>query len=111
MKAIKSFTPLHGDIFVTDIEQGMQKTAGGIILTDDNMKDTGIRARWARVHLIGPNCKADVKVGDWILIEHGRWTLKMRFDIGGEQIDMWKVDPKAIMVATDENPANQRHLL
>src|ERR1700756_2248275 len=105
-----AFTP-HGDnILVTELEHGMQKTKGGIILTDDNFKDHGIRPRWAKVWKVGP--KVDyIEPGEWVLVSHGRWTLRMPFEFeDGKMVDTWKIDPDAIiLVATaDENPADQR---
>ena len=39
-----------------------------------------MHARWGRVFDKGPRNTDDYKVGDWILIEHGRWTRGVEFD-------------------------------
>ncbi len=94
-----SFTPLGDNIFVTDLEGRVQKTLGGIIIPDDNMKEHGIKARWGRVWRMGPLAVNTVSVGEWVLIEHGRWTNKISIDLPEGKVDCWKIDPKAILVA------------
>jgi len=102
---ITSFTPMRGKIFVTDLEEGMKLTRGGIILTDDNMKEHGIRPRWAKVWRVGPDVD-DVTPGEWVLVEHGRWTLRIPMDIEGEgKIDVWMIEPSAIIIVSDEAEA------
>lgn len=52
-----------------------ERVIGGIILTNDNCKEHGIRPRWAQIYDIGSDIKCDdIKVGQWVLISHGRWT-------------------------------------
>ncbi len=99
----QTFKPLKGQIFVTDLEGGMRKTLGGILLPDDNLKDHGIRQRWCRVALLGEDV-TDVKVGEWILLPHGRWTLKIPIPINGEKTNMWKIDPEAILLVSEVRP-------
>jgi hypothetical protein len=96
-----SFTPLKGNIFVTDLEAGMQKTKGGIILRDDNMKDHGIKPRWCRVWRTGPDIDY-LEPGEWLYVEHGRWTLRLPLDLPEGKIDVWKIDPAAILLVSDQ---------
>lgn len=104
---MSEFKPTRGKIFVTGIEQGMQKTKGGIILNDDNFKDHGIRPRWCQVYAIGEGVE-DITVGEWILVEHGRWTLRLSLELDSGPVDVWMVDPKAMLLASTNNPANER---
>lgn len=99
------FTPLKDNIFVVEMEGRVQKTKAGIIIPDDNMKEHGIKPRWGRVWHVGPDI-TDVKPGEWVLVEHGRWTAKITIDLAGEKIDCWKIDPKAILLVsqTEERP-------
>ena len=98
---MNTFTPLADNIFVTELEEGMMLTRKGIILTDDNFKDTGIRPRWARVWRTGPEVDS-VKQGEWVLVEHGRWTLRIPIEFeDGQRVDIWKIDPKAILLVHD----------
>ncbi len=108
----QKFRPMKGKVFVTDLERGMAVTAGGIILKDDNMTNKGIKARWCKVALIGecdPTEIDGVKVGDWVLVEHGRWTFGMDFvdEDTGKKVTIWHIETKAMMVACDEDPRLQ----
>lgn len=75
--------PLSNGILVTDMEQG-DKIVNGLILLDDNGKQTGIHPRWCRVYKVGD--KIDfVKPGDWILVEHGRWSFGVKMALPGKR--------------------------
>ena len=60
-------------VIVADMDFGERVTKGGIIKLEDDGKDEGIRPRWGRVYSVGPEQK-DVKIGEWVLVKHGRWT-------------------------------------
>lgn len=94
---------LHKDVIVTDMDFGEIKTSSGIVIQSDDGKVHGIKPRWAKVYLVGPEQK-DVKSGDWILIEHGRWTRKMKIDDGESVKEIQKVDTNAILAKADEKP-------
>ena len=101
-------TPIHDKVIVTDLERGEKKTKAGIIMLDDSTVaagERGIRPRWARVYAVGPEQK-DVKVGEWILLEHGRWTLGQDLtEKEGEQpIRIWLADHDAILAVSEEMP-------
>jgi co-chaperonin GroES (HSP10) len=101
-----TFRPLHDKVFVTDMEFGEEVTKSGIVLKSDNGKSEGVRPRWARVWAIGPE-QQDVKVGEWILIEHGRWTRTVEFEqADGSILEVRMVDSDAIMLSADEPPAD-----
>jgi co-chaperonin GroES (HSP10) len=101
---VNGLRPIHDHVLVTDLYFGEQKTRGGIIIRDDNGTARGVYPRWARVWAKGPTNKEDYKVGDYILIEHGRWTRKMDLDIDGEEITVHRVDTDAILAVSDEKP-------
>jgi len=96
--------PLYDKILVSDMEFGMEKTASGIYFLSDDGKSAGIHPRWARVFAVGPDQK-DVQVGEWVCIEHGRWTRGINYQTDtGEEIVIRMVDNKAIMMSADEKP-------
>ena len=96
--------PLYDKILVSDMEFGMEKTASGIYLHSDDGKSAGIHPRWARVFAVGPDQK-DVQVGEWVCVEHGRWTRGINYQTDtGEEIVIRMVDNKAIMMSADEKP-------
>jgi hypothetical protein len=104
------FIPLTGKIFVTNMEKGMQLSRGGIIRIDDNFKDHGIRPRWSRVWKIGSDIDY-LNVGEWVLVEHGRWTLQIDMTVDGEEISTWSIDPSAILLvsSSEECPADTQY--
>jgi co-chaperonin GroES (HSP10) len=98
--------PIRDKILVTDLHFGEERTLNGIIIGADDGKRTGIRPRWARVWAVGPE-QTEVKVGEWILIEHGRWTRRMEVEIeDGSKINLHGVDNKAVMMSADEKPSD-----
>ncbi len=94
---------LHDDVIVKDMDFGEQVTAGGIVIQSDDAKVHGIKPRWAQVYKVGPEQK-DVLPGQWILIEHGRWTRKIKIDDGEGPKEIQKVEVKSILAVTDEKP-------
>jgi co-chaperonin GroES (HSP10) len=105
MAVIKGkIVPIRDNILVTDMNFDARVTAGGIVLPSDDGKSEGIRHRWGRVWAIGPDQK-DVKVGEWILIEHGRWTRTFEYENeDGSITNLQVADNKAIMLSADEKP-------
>ncbi len=94
---------LHDDVIVKDMDFGEQVTAGGIVIQSDDAKVHGIKPRWAQVYKVGPEQK-DVLPGQWILIEHGRWTRKIKIDDGEGAKEIQKVEVKSILAVADEKP-------
>lgn len=84
--------------FVEDINNGrfINKTSGQIIIHSDDLAQT-TTARWGKVTEIGPRVDA-VKIGDFILIEPGKWTT--HFYVDGKRF--WKTDEDQIMATADE---------
>jgi co-chaperonin GroES (HSP10) len=95
--------PLRDSVIVTEMDFSGRKLASGVILLGDDGKTDGIRPRWARVYAIGPE-QRDVSVGQWVLIEHGRWSRGLRIVKDGEEIVIRRADPNAIIFATDTKP-------
>jgi hypothetical protein len=95
---------LSKDILVVDMDMGDMITSGGIVIQSDNGKAHGVKPRWAKVYKVGSEVDIDVKVGQWVLIEHGRWTRKINIDDGEGVKDFQKVEIKSIMAVADERP-------
>jgi len=76
-------------------------TRGGILLPGDDATSTGIRPRWAEVYAVGPN-QIDVKVGEYVLVAHGRWTRGIQMDIDGDEFEMRMIDNDDILLVSDE---------
>lgn len=98
--------PLGDHVLVTDMEFEAVQTSSGIYIPSQNGKSTGIKPRWGRVWAIGPEQK-DVKVGEWIYVDHGRWTRGITVkDNSGEEIIIRRVDINDILISADEPPAD-----
>ena len=81
-----------------------QKTASGIIVQSDDGKAHGVKPRWARVWATGPEQK-DVKVGEWIYVDHGRWTRGVKVeDENGDELIIRRVEIESILLQADEKP-------
>ena len=100
---VKGVMPINDHVLVTEMSFGMRTLSSGIVMLGDDGKTDGIRPRWAQVYAVGPE-QRDVAPGQWILVEHGRWTRGMDLEIDGERITLRRVDPGAIMLVTDEHP-------
>ena len=94
---------LHDHVIVRNMNFGARKLASGIFLLNDDGKTEGIRPRWARVYAVGPD-QQDVQVGQWVFIEHGRWSRGMEVEIAGETFSLRKADPECINFGSDDQP-------
>lgn len=102
MTVIKgTITPVYDTVLATNMEFEEQKTASGIIIKNDDGKMEGIKPRWALVHSTGPT-QQYVKPGDWILVEHGRWTRGFKMANSSEVFR--RIDPNGIMCVSDHKP-------
>lgn len=98
---IHSITPLRDTIIVTDMSFSERITSGGIILPVDDMKSSGIRPRACRVLAVGPQ-QQDVTPGQWLLVEHGRWSRGIDVALDSVTMTIRKVDPSSILLVSDE---------
>lgn len=99
-----TITPLKKRVLVSDMHFGMTKTKGGIILQDDDGSADGVHPRWAKVYAIGKDQK-DVKVGQWVLIAHGRWTRFIKLE---DDTEVRMIDEQDILLVGDQEPDHNR---
>jgi len=97
----RQIRPLMDHIIVSEMMFDQRITNGGIILLNDDMKSSGIRPRWAKVYAIGPEQK-DIKIGQYILISHGRWTRGIKIEDEDGEKTIRRVDPNDILMVSDE---------
>ncbi len=102
---IKGLQPLHDHILASDMDFAGRTLTSGVILLSDDGKDDGIRPRWCRVYAVGPD-QTDVSVGQWILVEHGRWTRGVYVEIEDEEFTLRRIDATSVMMVSDELPDN-----
>jgi co-chaperonin GroES (HSP10) len=102
-KKVKGIKALSKDVLVIDMDMGEQKTAGGLVIQSDDGKAHGVKPRWAKVYRVGSEVNF-VKEGQWVLIEHGRWTRKIKIDDGEGEKEFQKVETKSIIAVADQKP-------
>jgi|TARA_B100000686_G_scaffold316173_1_gene363736 co-chaperonin GroES (HSP10) len=100
-------TPLKKRVLVSDMHFGETRSAGGIILVDDDGSQAGIHPRWAKVYAIGKE-QEDVKVGQWILVAHGRWSRAFKVKKDGVELEVRMIDENDILLLSDEEPEQNR---
>lgn len=102
---ISQLRPVRAHILVRNMNFGEQVTAGGIYIPSDDGKSEGVKPRWCQVFAIGPEQK-DVKVGEWLYIEHGRWTRGLDLeDDEGNKVTIHRIDETGILMVSDEKPS------
>lgn len=105
-KIFGDISPLKGHVLVVNMEKGDRVTRSGLIITDDNGKDRGIRPRWAQVYKVGADVDY-VEPGEWVLLEHGRWTHGVEMVLPenpDETFYVQRADVDAILLVSDERP-------
>lgn len=104
MKVNGNLIPLRTNVFVSDMEFGHTQTASGLFIPSDNGKTGGIHPRWGKVWAIGPE-QTDVRVGDWVLVEHGRWSRTVEYENDdGTVTEIRLVDKNSIIAVSDYRP-------
>jgi len=99
----RQLRPLKDSVIVSDMIFDVRISTGGIIIPNDNGKSTGIRPRWGQVYAVGPD-QQDVLPGQWVCVEHGRWTRGIDIEDESGKITVRRVDPKDIMMVSDQQP-------
>ena len=100
-------TPLKKRVLVSKMHFGETKSKGGIILIDDDGSEGGIHPRWAEVYAIG-NKQEDVKVGQWVMVSHGRWSRALKVKKDNVELEVRMIDEDDILLVSDEEPEQNR---
>ena len=102
-------TPVQNRVLVSHMHFGEQKTAGGLIIRSDDGETRGIYPRWGKVESKGPRNEDPYEVGQWILVELGRWTRGITMSNEGEEdLIVRMVESESILAYADEKPDNVR---
>lgn len=99
-----TLTPIGSRVIVKNMYFGEQKTKSGLIISDDDGTTRGIYPRWGQVHSKGPNNEEPYKEGDWVLIEHGRWTRGVKIDEGAGEQELRMIDEENVLGWSDTKP-------
>lgn len=106
LKTIKgNLKAVSNRVLVSDMHFGEQKTAAGLIIKSDDGETRGIYPRWAKVYTKGPKNNDPYEKGQWILIEHGRWTRSMNVETDEGELELRMVEAESILAYSDEKPS------
>ena len=100
-------TPLKKRVLVSDMHFGETKTKGGIIMMDDDGSEGGIHPRWGKVYAIGDQ-QEDVKVGEWVMVSHGRWSRGFKIKKKGVELEVRMIDENDILLVSEDEPDQNR---
>jgi len=100
-------TPLKKRVLVSDMHFGETKTKGGIIMMDDDGSEGGIHPRWGKVYAIGDQ-QEDVKVGEWVMVSHGRWSRGFKIKKKGVELEVRMIDENDILLVSEDEPVQNR---
>lgn len=96
--------PIGNRVLVTDMYFGEQRTKSGLILRDDDGTTRGIYPRWGKVYAKGPENDDEYEVGNWILIEHGRWTRSVEIENEKGTFELRMVEAESVLAYSHEKP-------
>jgi co-chaperonin GroES (HSP10) len=97
---------LHDHVIVSEMIFDQRITQSGLILMNDNGTTLGIRPRWGRVYAVGPK-QQDVQVGQWVCVDHGRWTRGLDIEDENGKATIRRIDPKDILLVSDSEEMPQ----
>ena len=76
-------------------------------MSSDDGKERGIRPRWCQIYAIGHENKDPYEVGDWIYVEHGRWSRGFITDDPEHgEVELRLIDVNGIMLTSKEKPTD-----
>jgi len=104
LKVQGKLTAIKDRVIVSDMHFGEQKTKSGLIIQDDNGTSRGIYPRWGKVYCKGPTNNDVYNVGDWVLVEHGRWTRGVDLEDEGQELTVRMVEAESILAYSEEKP-------
>jgi len=107
---VDSLKPLRDVILVKGIHESFaeeRRSKAGLIIMADKFDGAAIRPRWAQVYAVAENVD-DYDVGQWVLIEHGRWSRSVTIEDPDAEVIINRVDPDGVMGTWDgaDKPVN-----
>lgn len=100
---MRTIAPIKDKIFGKMIDGfGLKKSSGGVIFNEKDGTEDAIRPRWFEVTHVGPD-NIDFKVGEYVLVAHGRWSRGFKVD-NFDETKYYMLDLEEIFVKSDEYP-------
>jgi hypothetical protein len=59
------------------------------------------------VYAVG-NQQDDVKVGQWVMVAHGRWSRALKVKKSGTELEVRMIDENDILLVSDDEPDQNR---
>ena len=101
----KKLIPVKDRVIVKNMNFEEKRTKGGLILRSDNGTTTGVHPRWAQVYAKGHENKDEYNIGDWVLVEHGRWTRGIDFENEEDgKYTLRMVETESILLWSENEP-------
>ena len=102
---VNEIRALKDHVLVADMNFEGRKLSSGILLLGDDLRSAGIRPRWAQVYAVGPE-QTEIKVGQWILVAHGRWTRGVDIEDQTGDVTIRRIDTNDILMVSDTEPSD-----
>lgn len=102
---VEELRALKDHVLVSGMNFDGRKLSSGIQLLGDDLRTAGIRPRWAQVYAIGPD-QQDIRVGQWVLVAHGRWTRGIDIEDNTGEQTLRRIDPEDVLLIADDEPAD-----
>lgn len=114
--------PTHDFLFIDIVDRDVtKKDLGGgkffHLLSDDTFgparphnpvvgQHPGVRPRWARVLMIGPEAKGDVNIGDMVLCDTLKWSHGIPLGKDGvKPVLFWRINVNDVLLRSDKGSA------
>jgi len=98
---LKAVHPIKDKILVTEMKFNERYTSGGIFIPSDDMQIQGVHPRWGKIYAVGPD-QHELKVGQYVLVAHGRWTRGVHIVDGTGPHTIRMVDNNELWMVSDE---------
>ena len=85
---------------------GEKKTAGGIIITENDGQENAVRPRWFKVYSVGSDIDWITK-GKYVLVDHGRWSNRIQVN---DDLRLYLLDNKDCLLESETNPLDNGKL-
>lgn len=90
---------------VIERPQDYRQTKSGLYIADKDGTERAIRPRWFKIYSIGPDNTMGLSEGQYVYVEHGRWTREVKVT---EELKIVMLDNKDILLVSDENPVEEQ---
>lgn len=84
-----------------DRPQDFKQRKSGIIIAEKDGTTAAIRNRWFKIHAVGPDVEFEINEGQYVLVEHGRWSNGMKVS---DDLKLYLLDNKDCLAVSDEQP-------